>query len=91
MLQGRFTVIVVDRDSYLIELCRYAVLNPRARTTPQTRDLFLVGLPRHGGTLSYHYRSDRGTMVAVSVWPPARGAQSKYQTFVAAGIGQRMP
>jgi REP element-mobilizing transposase RayT len=28
LFQGRFKAIVVDRDSYLIELCRYVVLNP---------------------------------------------------------------
>lgn len=28
VLQGRFKAIVVDRDSYLLELCRYVVLNP---------------------------------------------------------------
>jgi|CXWL01.1.fsa_nt_gi hypothetical protein len=27
VLQGRFKAIVVDRDSYLLELCRYVVLN----------------------------------------------------------------
>lgn len=26
VLQGRFKAIVVDRDSYLLELCRYVVL-----------------------------------------------------------------
>ncbi len=28
VLQGRFKAIVVERDSYLLELCRYIVLNP---------------------------------------------------------------
>jgi putative transposase len=28
VLQGRFKVIVVNRDRYLLELCRYVVLNP---------------------------------------------------------------
>jgi len=28
LLQGRYKAIVVDRDSYLLELCRYIVLNP---------------------------------------------------------------
>lgn len=28
LFQGRFKAIVVDRDSYLLELCRYIVLNP---------------------------------------------------------------
>ena len=34
VLQGRFKAIIVDRDNYLLELCRYVVLNPvRAKTT----------------------------------------------------------
>ena len=28
VLQGRFTSILVDKDAYLLELCRYIVLNP---------------------------------------------------------------
>ena len=32
VLQGRYKAILVDKDSYLLELCRYVVLNPvRAR------------------------------------------------------------
>ena len=32
IFQGRFKAILVERDSYLLELCRYVVLNPvRAR------------------------------------------------------------
>jgi len=34
VLQGRFKAILVDRDAYLLELCRYVVLNPvRAKST----------------------------------------------------------
>lgn len=39
VLQGRFKAIVVERESYLLELARYVVLNPvRARLTrkPET-------------------------------------------------------
>lgn len=28
VLQGRYKAILVDKDSYLLELCRYIVLNP---------------------------------------------------------------
>jgi putative transposase len=28
VLQGRYTAVIVDRDAYLLELCRYVVLNP---------------------------------------------------------------
>lgn len=38
VFQGRFKAIVVDRDSYLLELCRYVVLNPiRAGMVSQAR------------------------------------------------------
>ena len=39
VFQGRFKAIVVDRDSYLLELCRYVVLNPvRARMVREAKD-----------------------------------------------------
>jgi REP element-mobilizing transposase RayT len=28
LFQGRFKAILVDKESYLLELCRYVVLNP---------------------------------------------------------------
>ncbi|MFT5598357.1 MAG: putative transposase [Chitinophagales bacterium] len=28
VFQGRYKVILVDKDGYLLELCRYVVLNP---------------------------------------------------------------
>ncbi len=39
VLQGRYKSILVDRDSYLLELCRYVVLNPvRARMVSSVAD-----------------------------------------------------
>lgn len=39
LFQGRFKAILVDRDSYLLELCRYVVLNPvRARVVKRAGD-----------------------------------------------------
>jgi hypothetical protein len=39
VFQGRYKAIVVDRDSYLLELCRYVVLNPvRAGMVKQVGD-----------------------------------------------------
>lgn len=39
VFQGRFKAILVERDSYLLELCRYIVLNPvRARMVRTARD-----------------------------------------------------
>ncbi|WHZ29946.1 MAG: transposase [Nitrospira sp.] len=87
VLQGRFKAIVVDRESYLLELCRYVVLNPvRAKTTrkPDT----------------YPWSSYQATAGVVSVpslltvdWLLSQfgqqraAAQRKYRAFVAEGIG----
>ena len=39
VLQGRYKAILVDKDSYLLELCRYVVLNPvRARMVSAVGD-----------------------------------------------------
>jgi putative transposase len=68
VLQGRFKAIVVDRDSYLLELCRYVVLNPVSmalndsapfseEALPDASDGRLVGL------------SNRGSSCVDSFWP----------------------
>lgn len=39
LFQGRFKAILVDRDAYLLEVCRYVDLNPvRANMVPQAAD-----------------------------------------------------
>jgi hypothetical protein len=39
VLQGRFKRLLVDKDAYLLELCRYVVLNPlRAGTVERAVD-----------------------------------------------------
>ncbi|MEX5215222.1 MAG: transposase [Nitrospiraceae bacterium] len=86
LFQGRFKAIVVEKEAYLLELCRYVVLNPvRARvvSTPQ----------------AYRWSSYRATAGLMTA-PPwltvdwvleqfglRRGAaQAKYRAFVAEGI-----
>jgi REP element-mobilizing transposase RayT len=86
--QGRFKAIVVEKDAYLLELCRYVVLNPvRAG---------VVSTPR-----AYPWSSYRATagLTAAPAWltvdwlleqfGPRRGAAPvQYQAFVAEGIRQ---
>ncbi len=39
LFQGRFKAILVDREAYLLEVCRYVDLNPvRARMVPKPQD-----------------------------------------------------
>lgn len=88
LFQGRFKAIVVEKDSYLLELARYIVLNPvRAK---------MVRTPER-----YPWSSYRPTLGLATV-PPALApdgvlepfartravARKRYADFVRAGIGQ---
>ena len=91
LLQGRYKAILVDRESHLLELCRYVVLNPvRAG---------LVGRPA-----DWRWSSYQATVVGRSApawldvaWvldqfgsaPPA--ARRAYRRFVAEGVGAASP
>jgi putative transposase len=91
VFQGRFTAILVDRDSYLLELCRYVVLNPvRARMVKRVGD--------------YRWSSYRATAGEAEVpafvtcdWMLSQFASSmsasrgKYREFVRAGIHSESP
>ena len=90
-LRGRFEAILVERDSYLLELCRYVVFNPvRARITRKP-DRYRwssyrasAGLEPVPGFLMVDWLlSQFGGQRAA--------AQRRYQTFVAEGIGQTSP
>jgi REP element-mobilizing transposase RayT len=91
VLQGRFKAILVDKDSYLLELGRYIVLNPvRAK---------MVKHPKH-----YAWSSYRATAGLSN--PPAfltrewllsqfghhrKTTEARYRVFVAQGTGQPSP
>ncbi|MDF0676357.1 MAG: transposase [Nitrospira sp.] len=91
VLQGRFKAIVVDRNSYLLELCRYVVLNPvRIRRT------------RKADTYSWSSYQATAGLVPVPSWLAVdwllsqfghqrAAAQRKYRAFVAEGIGYGSP
>ncbi|MBH0178535.1 MAG: addiction module toxin RelE [Nitrospira sp.] len=91
VLQGRFKAIVVDRESYLLELCRYVVLNPvRARSTrkpdsyPWSSYRATAGLAPTPSCLTVDWLlSQFGRQRAA--------AQRKYRAFVAEGIGLGSP
>lgn len=91
LFQGRYKSVIVDKENYLLELCRYIVLNPvRAK---------LVDAPEH-----WQYSSYRAT--AGLVKPPEflttdwilgmfgsnrRAAQSRYRQFVRDGLDAKAP
>ncbi len=91
LFRGRFKAILVERDSYLLELARYVVLNPvRAK---------MVKAPER-----YAWSSYRATM-GLNPLPPGLSidwllgqfaktrlvARQRYAAFVQAGVGQASP
>lgn len=91
LLQGRFKSLLVERESYLLELCRYVVLNPvRAG---------MVSLPEEWIWSSYGAtagltRPPSWLNVAgvLSLFDAAHGqARQAYQQFVAEGMGRPSP
>ena len=87
LFQGRYKAILVDRDSYFLELARYIVLNPVRAT--------MVKHPRLWAWSSY--RATIGTS-PTPVWlntddllaqfgKRRAGARRKYQQFIEEGMG----
>ncbi len=91
MFQGRFKAIVVERQSYLLALCRYVVLNP-------VRAAMVKRVERYPWS---SYRATAGLEPApwwlATDWVlgqfgrQRRGAQARYTDFVHAGIGAVSP
>jgi REP-associated tyrosine transposase len=91
LFQGRYKAILVERDSYLLELCRYVVLNPvRAGMVRSARE--------------YHWSSYRATAglsvppgLLRTAWILAQfgaervEAQRRYRRFVAEGVKRPAP
>jgi len=91
VFQGRFKAIVLDKDSYLLELCRYVVLNPvRAKMVKNVEE--------------WQWSSYRASVAMIK--PPdylttdwilglfgsKRGiARRKYESFVREGLHQQSP
>lgn len=91
IFQGRFKAILVDRESYLLELCRYVVLNPVRTGT--------VARPAQYAWSSYGATAGMGKAPAFLTrdWLLAQFgedrhiSQRKYQEFVTEGINGISP
>jgi putative transposase len=91
VMHGRFKAILVQRDKYLLEMCRHLVLNPiRTKTVRQPE--------------KYRWSSYRATAGLIDApdflsteWilrqfgKQKKNAELQYQAFVRAGVGQASP
>jgi len=89
LFQGRFKAIVVDRESYLLELARYVVLNPvragmvaRPEEWPWSSYRATVGLP---SAVDAEFLTTSWLLGQFGAEDAA--ARKNYADFVAAGIG----
>lgn len=89
LFQGRYTAILVQREPYLLELCRYVVLNPvRARACQRPEQWrwssyrATAGLDAPPAWLTHAW-------VLAQFGTRERDAQAQYRAFVRAGATQR--
>lgn len=87
LFQGRYKAILVEKESYLLEVCRYVVLNPvRARAVKRVERWKWSsyrgtgGLEKPHGCLSTDWILERFSFRRVQ-------AEREYRGFVRAGIG----
>jgi putative transposase len=97
LLQGRFKAVLVDRDAYLLEVCRYVELNPvRAGLTDAPADWPWSSYRSHVGLVSGLAGLDtpglHGYLLGHDAQTPAdsRRAAQLYAKWVAAGRGVRL-
>lgn len=91
VLQGRYKAILVDRDAYLRELCRYVVLNPvRAGLTDDAAHWPWSSYSATAGDTPCPAWLAGESVLALfgSDWDDAR---RRYRRFVAEGVGSSAP
>lgn len=92
LLQGRFTSVLVDKDVYLLELCRYIVLNPVRAGIVNTPEAYSWSSFRATAGLSGPPRPFLTTeWVLAQFGRDRRRAEGEYQRFVLAGINMEPP
>ena len=86
LFQGRYKAILVDKESYLVELCRYIVLNPLRATMVKRLD----GWPwsSYAATAG---QVDAPSWLAVKAVLGLFASRAAYRRFVDQGIGQASP
>ena len=91
VFQGRFKAILVDKESHLLELCRYVVLNPlRARRVehPEAWQWSSYG-PTGGLRRRPEFLTTDWILGVFS--SERRKAQKRYRQFVKEGLNQKAP
>jgi len=90
VFQGRFKAIVVDRDAYLMEVCRYVELNPvRAKLARRAQDWVWSSYRGHVGLAGAPGWLEQAAVLGQFGASVAAGRR-RYAEFVAQGRGVRL-
>ncbi len=97
LFQGRFKAILVDRDAYLLEVCRYVELNPvRARMVKQPQQWAWSSYRAHTGEVPAPKWLDSEGLYGYLLSHAPQGeadrrrAAQRYATLVEAGRDERL-
>ncbi|MDA8083700.1 MAG: transposase [Nitrospiraceae bacterium] len=89
VFQGRYKAILIDREGYLLEVCRYVVLNPvRARAVQKPEEWLWSSYRGTAGIIAPHPGLTPEWLLG-QFGAKKSQAQAKYREFVKAGIGQK--
>lgn len=91
VFQGRFKAILVDKENYLLEICRYVVLNPVRARMVETPEQWTWSSYR--ATAGFVTKADYlATDWVIGMFSEKRNtAQKRYRRFIAEGIKQSSP
>lgn len=90
VFQGRFKSIVVEKDSHLLELCRYVVLNPvRAGMARHPKDYPWSSYCGTAGLKKLDFLS--ADWLLAQFGNDRKHAQREYRRFVLAGMDEESP
>jgi REP element-mobilizing transposase RayT len=91
VFQGRYKAILVERDSYLLQLCRYVVLNPVGAGMVEEPGQYLWS--SYGGTAGLGKRHPLLTVdwILGQFGDKLKEARKQYSQFVLAGIEAPSP
>jgi putative transposase len=89
VFQGRYKAILIEKESYLLEVSRYVVLNPvRAKAVQKPEDWKWSSYRGTAGMEKPHKSISPGWILG-QFGAKKRQAEKKYREFVAAGIQEK--
>ena len=88
LFQGRYKAILIEKDSHLLEVCRYVVLNPvRARVVEEPGDWKWSSYRATSGRENPHLCLTRDWILG-QLSKTREKAEKEYRQFVKGGIGK---